>query len=275
MRKTAKLAMGVGAISFAVLPAAASAQTACAVRVDLRWQLSDAVVIRMTGEPLPKRYVTTYNYAQKRSGQTYWKETAQNKYPDICLDAEHANYFIVWHGMAPDGVMVDVYRKDDSGCVAEPGVFSVLKHARNQERSAKQAFKEALRFLRAHGKEPVPSALGCVPPEIIESPAELRRQLELRKERQLQSSSTASSDAGSSEAVLDISSVPASGDIELDGSFVGSTPSSVSLSAGEHTIRVTKKDYKPWERKMKVTGGKISIAAELEAEAKPAQQPQR
>ena len=65
-------------------------------------------------------------------------------------------------------------------------------------------------------------------------------------------------------AKLAVSSTPAGADIEIDGSFAGSTPSSLSLSTGEHTVAVKKNGYKAWERKIKITGGNINLAAELE-----------
>jgi PEGA domain len=61
-----------------------------------------------------------------------------------------------------------------------------------------------------------------------------------------------------------VTSTPAGAEIELDGAFVGNTPSTVGVSAGDHVIGIAKKGYKPWERKIKVTTGKIDIAAELE-----------
>jgi hypothetical protein len=65
-------------------------------------------------------------------------------------------------------------------------------------------------------------------------------------------------------AKLDVSSTPAGADIEIDGAFAGSTPSSLSLSSGDHTVAVKKNGYKAWERKIKITGGNINLAAELE-----------
>jgi PEGA domain len=66
-------------------------------------------------------------------------------------------------------------------------------------------------------------------------------------------------------AEITITSTPGGADIQLDGSFVGDTPSTVSISAGDHMITITKAGYKPWSRKIKVSGGKIDVAAELEA----------
>ena len=59
-------------------------------------------------------------------------------------------------------------------------------------------------------------------------------------------------------------SVPDGADIEIDGSFVGNTPSAVEAAPGDHVVIVTKSGYKPWERKLKVGGGEIKLTAELE-----------
>jgi hypothetical protein len=71
------------------------------------------------------------------------------------------------------------------------------------------------------------------------------------------------STAGALTAV-NVSSTPSSADVEVDGKFVGSTPSSISLTAGEHTVKITKRGYKAWERKLSVSGGTSNVNAELE-----------
>ena len=69
----------------------------------------------------------------------------------------------------------------------------------------------------------------------------------------------------SSSAKLQLESDPAGADIELDGNFVGNTPSDLQVSEGEHTIAVKKLGFKDWDRKMKVTGGSsIHLSAALE-----------
>ena len=78
--------------------------------------------------------------------------------------------------------------------------------------------------------------------------------------------SSESASPASTNAQLAIASTPAGADIEVDGAFVGNTPSTIGVSAGEHVITVSKKGYKPWERKLTVTSGKIDIAADLEAQ---------
>jgi hypothetical protein len=68
----------------------------------------------------------------------------------------------------------------------------------------------------------------------------------------------------SSASRISVSSIPANADIEVDGSFVGNTPSSIEVTPGEHSVVVKKTGYKNWERKLKVTGGSVNVSAELE-----------
>lgn len=70
--------------------------------------------------------------------------------------------------------------------------------------------------------------------------------------------------ADAAKAMLEIISTPAGSDIEIDGSFVGNTPSTLSLAPGEHTIKVSKSGFKPWERKMVTSSGNVKLAPELE-----------
>jgi serine protease Do len=80
---------------------------------------------------------------------------------------------------------------------------------------------------------------------------------------QLDTAEPVSNHAGNAE--LEIASTPAGAEIQLDGGFVGSTPSTIGVVAGDHTIAMKKNGYELWERKIRVNGGKISVAAELEA----------
>lgn len=66
------------------------------------------------------------------------------------------------------------------------------------------------------------------------------------------------------QGTISISSTPQGADVEVDGSFMGNTPSQLSLSVGDHSIKVTKTGFKPWERKLKVSGGNVSLNADLE-----------
>ena len=66
------------------------------------------------------------------------------------------------------------------------------------------------------------------------------------------------------ETKLEISSTPVGADIEVNGSFVGNTPSSIHLEPGEYNVAVKKNGYSSWERKVKVAGGNVTLVAELE-----------
>jgi len=74
-------------------------------------------------------------------------------------------------------------------------------------------------------------------------------------------------------AILDISSTPPDADIELDGTFAGNTPSTLGVSPGEHTVKVSKKGYAAWERKIHSTTGNVRLVAELESSTIPASIP--
>jgi hypothetical protein len=67
---------------------------------------------------------------------------------------------------------------------------------------------------------------------------------------------------------LSISSNPVAADIELDGAFVGNTPSNIEVAPGDHLIVIVKSGYQRWERKIKVSGGAANISAELQPEQK-------
>jgi hypothetical protein len=77
-------------------------------------------------------------------------------------------------------------------------------------------------------------------------------------------STAGSAPAASALATLAIASTPPGADIEVDGGFVGNTPSTLSLSADSHQIVVKKKGFADWTKTLNVTSGAISLTAELE-----------
>jgi hypothetical protein len=83
------------------------------------------------------------------------------------------------------------------------------------------------------------------------------------------------SQAGNNAEVA-IASTPGGADIEVDGAFVGNTPSTIAVTAGNHTITLKKEGFSTWERPIKVSGGNIHISADLQASGgtptQPAQQ---
>jgi hypothetical protein len=74
-------------------------------------------------------------------------------------------------------------------------------------------------------------------------------------------------------AEVAVESAPPGADIELDGAFVGSTPSTITVAAGDHRITLKKSGFTTWERTIKVSGGKIQISADLQASDGTSTQP--
>jgi hypothetical protein len=67
---------------------------------------------------------------------------------------------------------------------------------------------------------------------------------------------------------IDVASTPSGADIEIDGKFVGSTPSSITVAPGDHEIAVKKAGFAVWNRKVTVSTGHVNISAELATESK-------
>ena len=75
----------------------------------------------------------------------------------------------------------------------------------------------------------------------------------------------ATSTAPAPTSAVSITSIPPAADITIDDKFVGTTPSVVQLTGGEHKIVVTKSGYKAWERTLTVSpSGSVNLNVELE-----------
>ncbi|HVS81479.1 MAG TPA: PEGA domain-containing protein [Pyrinomonadaceae bacterium] len=62
-----------------------------------------------------------------------------------------------------------------------------------------------------------------------------------------------------------IKSTPDGAEITIDGKLVGTTPSTVQLIPGEHTIAIDKSGFRQWQRTITVTaGGAINLEATLD-----------
>ena len=69
---------------------------------------------------------------------------------------------------------------------------------------------------------------------------------------------------------ISITSTPADADIEIDGVFLGNTPSDLAVAEGKRVVKITKKGYRPYERTLQVQpGGSQRISAELDLVATP------
>jgi len=80
----------------------------------------------------------------------------------------------------------------------------------------------------------------------------------------------AAAPAAPSTGKLSVTSVPDGADIEVDGSFVGNTPSDVQVLEGDHEVVIKKTGFKNWERKLKASAGSsVRVGAELEKADNP------
>ena len=75
---------------------------------------------------------------------------------------------------------------------------------------------------------------------------------------------TASAPSAPVQASLVIDSTPPGADIEIDGAFVGNSPSTISVATGSHQIAVKKKGFTDWVKTLSVTGGTVRLSADLE-----------
>lgn len=70
--------------------------------------------------------------------------------------------------------------------------------------------------------------------------------------------------AAGSSATLTVTSLNAGADIEVDGSFVGSTPTTLQVPAGSHQVTVRSAAGAQWQRTLQVNAGSvISLNADL------------
>lgn len=122
-------------------------------------------------------------------------------------------------------------------------------------------------FLFMHGKD-ITIPKGTEVPTFING----NFALEMAKFKPAAPVQTASETQANNNSDVAVTSSPAGADIELDGAFVGNTPSTIIVTPGDHTITLKKPGFAPWERKIQVSGGRIHISAELQAsEGTPSQ----
>lgn len=75
--------------------------------------------------------------------------------------------------------------------------------------------------------------------------------------------SVASASAVAQTASLTVDASVPNCDIEIDGNFVGNTPSTLTVAPGKHDIAVKKTGYAPWTRSMMVGAGSVRLSAEM------------
>ena len=64
--------------------------------------------------------------------------------------------------------------------------------------------------------------------------------------------------------LLTITSSPSGAEIEIDGEYIGSTPTTLRTKEGKVTVKLKKAEYQPWERSITLSGGdQRSLNADL------------
>ena len=112
-------------------------------------------------------------------------------------------------------------------------------------------------FLFMHGKD-ITIPKGAEVPTFVSG----NFSLDLAKFQQ-NAQATAQLPQANASATVSISSSPTGAEISVDQSFVGNTPSSISVSTGKHLIAVAKQGYKDWDREITLSGGTVSLSADL------------
>jgi hypothetical protein len=71
-------------------------------------------------------------------------------------------------------------------------------------------------------------------------------------------------------ASIEIKSTPDAAEITVDDKFVGSTPSTLRLTSGDHIVKIEKSGFKPWQKTLNVTAGaSATVNASLEQLSNP------
>jgi hypothetical protein len=79
-------------------------------------------------------------------------------------------------------------------------------------------------------------------------------------------------ESASALSSVEIKSTPDTAEITVDDKYRGSTPSTLRLASGDHTIRLEKLGFKTWERTLTVNSGEsATVNASLERESSPSQ----
>ena len=117
-------------------------------------------------------------------------------------------------------------------------------------------FPAAPLFLFMHGKN-------ITIPEGTEITAFVQGDMHLDMARFEGSGNGIPASPAASKCTLAVSSSPSGAEIDIDGAFVGDTPSTLDVKPGVHEVTVKEKGYADWSRKLSVTGGNIHLDATL------------
>jgi hypothetical protein len=233
----------------------------------------------MDGTPVKLRLTQTMSSATAKVGQEVPFEVVE----DVTVDGVD----VLPKGSTAIGTVTDCNPKKSMGRAGKLNISISYARLADQEKAALRAmqdnkggghigamtgaivatsivfFPAAPLFLFIHGKD-------ITIPQGTEITAFVEGDMHLDMTRFDAAQPKQESAAPASQASLVIDSSPPGADIEVDGGFVGNTPSTVKVNPGSHEVRITKKGYTDWTRKLNVTGGDVHLNADLDAAAAPA-----
>jgi hypothetical protein len=168
-------------------------------------------------------------------------KTFGDRCPDVVVNnkQEKADYVVLSDHEGGKSLL----RKDNKVAVFNRGGDSILSHS---TRSLGSSVQDACNAITKDWPAQAATAVGSASSEPT----------------MVQAAATTSKPAAVTR--IAVSSNPDKADIEVDGNFVGSTPSSVELAPGAHVIRVTKSGYSKWQRTLNVGTSSVNVSAELE-----------
>jgi hypothetical protein len=168
-------------------------------------------------------------------------KTFGERCPDVIVNnkPDKADYVVLLDHEGGKGLI----KRDNKMAVFNKDGDSIVSHS---TRSLGNSVKDACDAISADW--PARSARNAAPSPTVQPVSAVTRSME----------------TSSSMNKISVSSTPANADIEIDGSFVGNTPSLIEVTPGEHSVLVKKTGYKNWERTLWVTGGSVNVSAELE-----------
>jgi hypothetical protein len=71
--------------------------------------------------------------------------------------------------------------------------------------------------------------------------------------------------ADSTKGKINVNSTPDGADIYIDNNFVGNAPASLSLTPGQHSVKVSEDGYKDWQKDLSVSAGsEVNLKASLQ-----------
>ena len=127
-------------------------------------------------------------------------------------------------------------------------------------------FPAAPLFLFMHGKDiTIPKGTEITAYVAADTPLDQTRFIKSSAASVNASSQSGVTAGTTGSSAVTIKSTPETGEITIDGKFVGTTPSTLQLTPGEHNILVEKPGWQPWQRTMTVTAnGTVNLDVVLQ-----------